>query len=142
MEYQPNLCAAGLGLRYGGPTPKPALTLAGRPLMSMSIEAMAAGGCTDKQPGGANEAGFRLLLAQAGKDICVFVGPKVTEAAGKGSAQPATEITDGAPVPQPPHSGAVCLEEGTCHEIYWNSEQAETLIDAARQITKNAQEPN
>lgn len=41
------IVAAGLGLRYGGSTPKPALTLAGKPLLSMSIEAMAAGGCTD-----------------------------------------------------------------------------------------------
>jgi len=38
---------AGLGLRYGGKTPKPALKVTGRTLMVMSIEAMAAGGCTD-----------------------------------------------------------------------------------------------
>ena len=37
---------AGLGLRYGGRTPKPALKVTGRTLMVMSIEAMAAGGCT------------------------------------------------------------------------------------------------
>lgn len=40
------LVAAGLGTRYGGPTPKPALRLTGRALVSLSIEAMAAGGCT------------------------------------------------------------------------------------------------
>ena len=38
---------AGLGLRYGGKTPKPALKVTGRTLMVMSIEAMASGGCTD-----------------------------------------------------------------------------------------------
>lgn len=38
---------AGLGLRYGGNIPKPALKLTGRALLAMSIEAMAAGGCTD-----------------------------------------------------------------------------------------------
>lgn len=38
---------AGLGLRYGGSVPKPALKLTGRALLAMSIEAMAAGGCTD-----------------------------------------------------------------------------------------------
>lgn len=37
---------AGLGLRYGGSTPKAALKLSGKALMVMSIEAMAAGGCT------------------------------------------------------------------------------------------------
>ncbi|MGI5950755.1 MAG: 2-C-methyl-D-erythritol 4-phosphate cytidylyltransferase [Brooklawnia sp.] len=37
---------AGLGLRYGGDVPKPALKLTGRALLAMSIEAMAAGGCT------------------------------------------------------------------------------------------------
>lgn len=37
---------AGLGLRYGGPIPKPALKLSSRALILMSIEAMAAGGCT------------------------------------------------------------------------------------------------
>lgn len=39
--------AAGLGLRYGGPTPKPALRLTGKALIALSIEALAAGGCTD-----------------------------------------------------------------------------------------------
>lgn len=37
---------AGLGLRYGGRVPKPALKLTGRALLLMSVEAMAAGGCT------------------------------------------------------------------------------------------------
>ena len=41
------IVAAGLGLRYGGPTPKPVLKLTGRALIAMSIEAMSAGGCTD-----------------------------------------------------------------------------------------------
>ncbi|WP_036923528.1 2-C-methyl-D-erythritol 4-phosphate cytidylyltransferase [Propionicicella superfundia] len=39
--------AAGLGLRYGGSTPKPALRLTGKALIGLSIEALAAGGCTD-----------------------------------------------------------------------------------------------
>ncbi len=37
---------AGLGLRYGGSVPKPALKLTGRALLAMSVEAMASGGCT------------------------------------------------------------------------------------------------
>lgn len=41
------LVAAGLGARYGGPTPKPALRITRQALISMSVEAMAAGGCTD-----------------------------------------------------------------------------------------------
>ena len=41
------LVAAGLGVRYGGTTPKPALRITRQALISMSIEAMAAGGCTD-----------------------------------------------------------------------------------------------
>ncbi|MFV0428745.1 MAG: 2-C-methyl-D-erythritol 4-phosphate cytidylyltransferase [Arachnia sp.] len=39
--------AAGLGLRYGGRIPKPSLKLTGKALVSMSVEAMAAAGCTD-----------------------------------------------------------------------------------------------
>ena len=38
---------AGLGVRYGGATPKPALKVTGKALLVMSVEAMAAGGCTD-----------------------------------------------------------------------------------------------
>jgi len=38
---------AGLGVRYGGRTPKPALKVTGKALLVMSVEAMAAGGCTD-----------------------------------------------------------------------------------------------
>lgn len=37
---------AGLGVRYGGSTPKAALKVTGRALLAMSVEAMAAGGCT------------------------------------------------------------------------------------------------
>ena len=40
------LVAAGLGLRYGGATPKPALRITNRALIEMSIDAMCAGGCT------------------------------------------------------------------------------------------------
>lgn len=40
------IVGAGLGVRYGGPVSKPALKLTGRALMAMSVEAMAAGGCT------------------------------------------------------------------------------------------------
>lgn len=40
------IVAAGLGLRYGGHTPKPALKLTGRALIAVSVEALAAGGCT------------------------------------------------------------------------------------------------
>lgn len=39
------LVAGGLGVRYGGPTPKPALRLTGKALIALSVEAMAAGGC-------------------------------------------------------------------------------------------------
>lgn len=38
--------AAGLGVRYGGSVPKPALTLGGRPLLAWSLEALRDGGCT------------------------------------------------------------------------------------------------
>lgn len=38
--------AAGIGSRYGGPTPKAILKLTGRAVVGMSIEAMSAGGCT------------------------------------------------------------------------------------------------
>ncbi|NLT30568.1 MAG: NTP transferase domain-containing protein [Propionibacterium sp.] len=37
---------AGLGLRFGGRTPKPALKLSGKAVLAMSVEAMAAAGCT------------------------------------------------------------------------------------------------
>lgn len=40
------IVAAGLGLRYGGRSPKPVLKVTGRALIAMSVEAMAAGGCT------------------------------------------------------------------------------------------------
>lgn len=40
------ILGAGLGLRYGGSVSKPALKITGHALMNMSIEAMAAGGCT------------------------------------------------------------------------------------------------
>lgn len=40
------IVAAGLGLRYGGSTPKAMLKVTGRALIAMSVEAMAAGGCT------------------------------------------------------------------------------------------------
>lgn len=40
------IVGAGLGTRYGGPVAKPALRITGHALMTMSIEALAAGGCT------------------------------------------------------------------------------------------------
>ncbi len=40
------IVGAGLGLRYGGKIPKAALKLTGRAVLAMSVEAMAAGGCT------------------------------------------------------------------------------------------------
>lgn len=40
------IVAAGLGTRYGGPTPKVMLKLTGQAVVAMSVEAMAAGGCT------------------------------------------------------------------------------------------------
>ncbi|MGA4507905.1 2-C-methyl-D-erythritol 4-phosphate cytidylyltransferase [Propionibacteriaceae bacterium G1746] len=40
------IVAAGLGTRYGGPTPKTMLKLTNRAVIYMSVEAMAAGGCT------------------------------------------------------------------------------------------------
>ena len=33
-------------MRFGGPVPKPVTTLAGKAVVAMSVEAMAAGGCT------------------------------------------------------------------------------------------------
>lgn len=38
--------AAGLGVRYGGSVPKPALMLGGRPLLAWSLDALRDGGCT------------------------------------------------------------------------------------------------
>ncbi|MFT3860485.1 2-C-methyl-D-erythritol 4-phosphate cytidylyltransferase [Micropruina sp.] len=38
--------AAGRGVRFGGPVPKPVTTLAGKAVVAISVEAMAAGGCT------------------------------------------------------------------------------------------------
>lgn len=38
--------AAGLGTRFGGPTPKAILKITRQAVLTMSIEAMAAGGCT------------------------------------------------------------------------------------------------
>lgn len=40
------IVAAGMGVRFGGPVPKPVTTLAGKAVVAMSVEAMAAGGCT------------------------------------------------------------------------------------------------
>ena len=40
------IVAAGRGVRFGGPIPKPVTTLAGKAVVAMSVEAMAAGGCT------------------------------------------------------------------------------------------------
>ncbi len=40
------IVAAGRGVRFGGPIPKPVATLAGKAVVAMSVEAMAAGGCT------------------------------------------------------------------------------------------------
>ncbi|MGJ3509450.1 2-C-methyl-D-erythritol 4-phosphate cytidylyltransferase [Enemella sp. A6] len=40
------IVGAGLGLRFGGRTPKPALRLSGKAVLAMSVEAMAAAGCT------------------------------------------------------------------------------------------------
>ena len=40
------IVAAGRGVRFGGPVPKPVTTLAGKAVVAMSVEAMAAGGCT------------------------------------------------------------------------------------------------
>ena len=38
--------AAGLGLRFGGPVPKQVRTITGKALVALSVEALAAGGCT------------------------------------------------------------------------------------------------
>lgn len=40
------IVAAGIGSRYGGPTPKAILKVTGRAVVGMSVEAMSAGGCT------------------------------------------------------------------------------------------------
>ena len=37
------IVAAGRGVRFGGPIPKPVTTLAGKAVVAMSVEAMAAG---------------------------------------------------------------------------------------------------
>lgn len=39
--------AAGLGSRFGGPVPKQVRGLAGKAVVAVAVEAMAAGGCTD-----------------------------------------------------------------------------------------------
>lgn len=39
--------AAGLGLRYGGTKPKPTLRILGHTVVTMAVEGLAAGGCTD-----------------------------------------------------------------------------------------------
>lgn len=49
MSQQPVVAVivgAGLGVRFGGHVPKAALKLTGKAVIAMSIEAMAAGGCT------------------------------------------------------------------------------------------------
>lgn len=75
--------AAGLGLRYGGPTPKPALKLTGRALIAMSVEAMAAGGCTHAvvvtNPAGGQHY-FKAALASS--PIPVFMTPGGTTRQG------------------------------------------------------------
>ena len=58
--------AAGLGVRYGGNTPKPALQVTGKSLLVMSVEAMAAGGCTN---------------------VVLVLNPKVARHLGKGLAK-------------------------------------------------------
>lgn len=40
------IVAAGLGLRYGGTKPKPTLRILGQTVVGLSVEALAAGGCT------------------------------------------------------------------------------------------------
>lgn len=38
--------AAGSGTRFGGPVPKPLVELAGRPVVAVAVDSLAAGGCT------------------------------------------------------------------------------------------------
>lgn len=65
------LVAAGLGIRYGGPTPKPALRLTGKALIGLSIEAMAAGGCTHAVVVMSHETGKHVEDALAAAPIPV-----------------------------------------------------------------------
>lgn len=81
------LVAAGMGLRYGGPTPKPALRLTGKALIALSIEAMAAGGCTDAVVVVSPESHDPLQQALAGSPIPVSItlgGKTRQESVGRG----------------------------------------------------------
>ncbi len=79
--------AAGLGVRYGGNTPKPALQVTGQSLLVMSVEAMAAGGCTN---------------------VVLVLNPKVARHLGKGLAKlpiPVVQTFGGATRQESVHNG-------------------------------------
>ena len=63
---------AGLGVRYGGSVSKPALKITGHALMNMSIEAMAAGGCTHAVVVVNDKVARELSLAKAALPIPVI----------------------------------------------------------------------
>lgn len=69
------IVAAGLGLRYGGHTPKPVLRLTGRALITMSVEAMAAGGCTHAVVVINPRAAERFHAELAGSPIPIRLAP-------------------------------------------------------------------
>lgn len=66
------IVGAGLGLRYGGKVPKPALKLTGRALLLMSVEAMAAGGCTHAVVVVNKKVAKRLRKTLAASPIPIF----------------------------------------------------------------------
>ena len=76
------IVAAGRGLRFGGPVPKPVSTLAGKAVVAMSVEAMAAGGCTHAfvviPLGG--EHHFRPALAASPIPITLVEGDETRQA--------------------------------------------------------------
>ena len=69
------ILGAGLGVRYGGSVSKPALKITGHALMNMSIEAMAAGGCTHAVVVVNDKAARELGLTKAALPIPVVQVP-------------------------------------------------------------------
>lgn len=87
--------AAGSGVRLGGETPKALRELAGVPLVRRSVDAMAAGGCTqvfvvvapDERPG------FAEALAGTAIEVTlVDGGPRRQDSVGNGLARTKAEV--------------------------------------------------
>lgn len=69
------IVAAGLGVRYGGPTPKAILKLTGQAVVAMSVEAMAAGGCTHAVVVVNPKTADRFMAHLAGSPIPITMTP-------------------------------------------------------------------